>query len=152
MKKLPLYSLLLLVFAVGCGPSTTNNKINNAEKSQAIVLNATQLADSMKLVEELEVIISGTITDVCQMSGCWLELDMGNGNEVLVTFPEDVFVVPGDAIGKQATVTGLASKVILPVKRLQLQAADEGATEEEINAIVEPVTEYSIAASQVIVK
>ena len=150
MKKFTLYTLFLALLTAGCSHPTTPNKLNNLKKTHAITLHATQLADSMNLTEELEVILTGTITDVCKMSGCWMELDMGNGSELLVTFPEDVFVVPGDAIGKQATVTGLASKVILPVKRLQLQAADEGATEEEINAIVDPVTEYSIAASNVI--
>jgi hypothetical protein len=77
---------------------------------------------------------------------------MGNDQRVLVTFPEEVFVTPKDAVGKQAIVNGTATKVIIPVKRLQLQAADEGSSEEEINAINEPLTEFSIEATKVEIK
>ncbi len=149
MKKLPLLSIIILIVFSACTNFGNTEKQAVEKKKPLVTLMATQLADSMAMQNELEVLIAGTITDVCRMSGCWLELDMGNGNRVLITFPEEVFVVDTNAIGKQATVTGTASKVIVPVNRLRLQAADEGESEEMVNAINEPITEYSIAATKV---
>lgn len=154
MKYIFLITSLLILLLSGCVNSTVSEK-NNTSKSQVVAtanLAATELPMAMESLDELPVQLTGTIVDVCQTSGCWMDLDMGDGQLVLVTFPEEVFVTPKEAVGKQATVEGLATKVIISVKRLQLQAADEGATDEEIEDITEPATEYSIAATKVEVR
>lgn len=152
MKKLSLLFIVGIIFSLTSCQESTNQKSNKTTQSvptQMISIQATELPAAMDSVDELQVKLTGTIVEVCQASGCWMDIDMGNGERVLATFSPHVFVAPKDAAGKQATVEGTASKVIIPVKRLQLQAADEGATEEEINAITEPVAEYSIEAVKV---
>ena len=154
MKKLLLICCISLLIGVGCDNTSESKSPDSSEKKTEQLTNvqANDLAAAMENTDELTVQLKGTIVEVCQTSGCWMDIDMGNDQRVLVTFPENVFVTPKDAVGKQATIEGLASKVIIPVKRLQLQAADEGASEEEINAIIEPLTEFSIEATKVKIK
>jgi len=152
MKKLSLLIIVVTLFVLAGCQNTNNQKNNKTSKpaiTQIISIQAEELPMAMDSVDELQVKLTGTIVEVCQSSGCWMDIDMGDGKRVLATFSPDVFVAPKDAAGKQATVEGTATKVIIPVKRLQLQAADEGASEEEINAITEPVAEYSIEAVKV---
>lgn len=153
MKQIILFSIVSIFVLTSC--NNTRSEAQQSEqtnKKQISILKATELTAAMEATEELPVQLSGTIVEVCQTSGCWMDIDMGNNQRVLVTFPEKVFVTPKDAVGKQAIVNGMASKVIIPVKRLQLQAADEGYSEEEINAINDPLTEYSIEATKVEIK
>jgi uncharacterized protein YdeI (BOF family) len=153
MKQIILFLIVSIFVLTSC--NNTRSQAQQSEQTnneQITILKATELAAAMETTDELQVKLSGTIVEVCQHSGCWMDIDMGNDQRVLVTFPEEVFVTPKDAVGKQAIVNGTATKVIIPVKRLQLQAADEGSSEEEINAINEPLTEFSIEATKVEIK
>jgi uncharacterized protein YdeI (BOF family) len=153
MKQIILFLIVSIFVLTSC--NNTRSEAQQSEQTnneQITILKATELAAAMETTDELHVQLSGTIVEVCQHSGCWMDIDMGNDQRVLVTFPEEVFVTPKDAVGKQAIVNGTATKVIIPVKRLQLQAADEGSSEEEINAINEPLTEFSIEATKVEIK
>ncbi|MFA5417792.1 MAG: DUF4920 domain-containing protein [Bacteroidales bacterium] len=155
MKKLILTFIMVAMFFSGCDPTGKSNQTQTTIKQkEAItpVVQSDKLAAALDTTMELKLQLQGKILDVCTGSGCWLEMDMGDGQRVLVTFPKDVYVVDTSSIGKLAMVEGLATKEIISVKRLQLQAADEGASEEEINAINEPVAEYSFEASQVKIK
>ena len=40
------------------------------------------------------------VTDVCQVKGCWMRLNIGNDIEVMVNFKDYGFFVPRDIIGK----------------------------------------------------
>jgi hypothetical protein len=155
MKKLILSFILVAMLFSGCDPSGNSNQTQTKlqQKEATIpVIQSDKLAAAMGTTTELKLQLQGKILDVCRGSGCWLEMDMGDGQRVLVTFPKDVYVVDTSAIGKLGIVDGLATKEIISVKRLQLQAADEGASEEEINAITESVAEYSLEASLVKIK
>ena len=145
-------TLLLLVYACNNNQNPQESSKDTQPNNQPVLLHAYDLQATMDKIDELPVVLTGTIVEVCQMSGCWLEIDLGDNQRLLVTFPEEVFVTPKESVGKTVEVTGVVEKVIIPIKRLQLQAADEGATEAEVNAIAEPHTEYSIAATRVQMK
>ena len=151
MKQFIFYSLLIVLVISGCDTSPKSDKgdATQIQNAKLPVVQAVELAAAMETDDELELQLTGTIVEVCHGSGCWLEMDMGNGQRVLVTFPKDVYVVDTTAIGKPAIIDGLVTKEIISVKRLQLQAADEGASDEEINAITQPVAEFSLEAKHV---
>ena len=86
------------------------------------------------------------------MTGCWMDVDMGNGKIVHVTFKDDGFLIPMDAAGKTAIIEGEATYEDIPVELLKHLAEDDGKTPEEIDAITEPEMEYTFVAKGVILQ
>jgi hypothetical protein len=115
-------------------------------------IDASKLPELLADTDSLEVKLSGNIEAVCHMTGCWMDVSLGNGETVYVTFKDDGFLVPMDAAGKQATISGVAKRNELSVDYLKRKAEDDGKTQEEIDAITEPAMEYSFIASGVIIK
>ncbi len=95
--------------------------------------------------------LRGTITDVCQRSGCWLRLDDGSEDGVLVTFKDYGFFVPKDCVGQEAILEGVLEEVEESVEDLRHMAEDAGKTAEEIAAITEPKQSMRFEASGVLI-
>ena len=102
--------------------------------------------------EKVEVKLVGDVAAVCQMTGCWMDVEIGEGETVHVTFKDDAFLMPKDATGKKAVIEGEATYEEIPVSMLKHLAEDEGKTQEEIDAITEPAMEYTIVANGVILQ
>ncbi len=52
-----------------------------------------------------EVSIQGVITDVCQNSGCWIEVKQGEAS-IIVKSVDHKILFPKDCVGKAVSVTG----------------------------------------------
>jgi hypothetical protein len=115
-------------------------------------LPASQLPALLEGKETMEVKLTGKVESVCQMSGCWMDVRMGEGEIVHVTFKEDGFLLPKDAAGKTTVIEGVATYEEIPVKMLRHLAEDEGKSQEEIDAITEPKMEYTLVAKGVILQ
>lgn len=102
--------------------------------------------------DSVEAKFTGNIHSVCQMTGCWITLDLGSGETVHVTFKDDAFLLPKDAAGKTAVIQGKGQREELSVDYLKHLAHDDGKSQEEIDAITEPRMEYTFIASGVIIK
>lgn len=102
--------------------------------------------------DTVETIISGHITASCKHTGCWMDLDMGNGETVHVTFLDESFTIPLDAAGKNAVAEGMAIRELIPVETLQNYAREEGKSKEEVDAITEPVYAYEFIAKGVLIE
>lgn len=98
------------------------------------------------------VSMQSKIVTNCQTSGCWMDLDVGNDEVIKVTFKDYAFFIPLDSEGKTATVEGFAKKELIPVDILKHYAEDEGKSQEEIDAITEPVFAYTFEAIGVIIE
>jgi len=156
MKYLFLF-ILPFTFLSCDNQNQSQNKENEAKNdgSYGIPLSNRETQDAFLLADLLEnknsagIKLTGKIESVCQMSGCWIDMEIGNGKVVHITFNEEAFVLPMDISGKTATVEGFATKEIIPLEYLKRQAKSEGKTQEEIDAITEPEVEYSFVASGV---
>lgn len=102
--------------------------------------------------DSVQAVFEGKISEVCQKKGCWMTLDMGDGQVVRVTFKDYGFFVPKNAGGRRAILKGVASKEIISVEMLKHYAQDRGASKEEIEAIRDPETEWSIVAEGVVIE
>jgi hypothetical protein len=102
--------------------------------------------------KDVSVKLTGDIQAVCQMSGCWMDVAMEDGEVIHVTFKDDAFVLPKDAAGKTTVIEGIGSYEEIPVSMLKHLAEDEGKTQEEIDAITEPKMEYTFTAHGVIIE
>ena len=172
MKKLflvvPLFFVLVSCHQANQGTAvSTGNEISSSEQEKKVLaptgsygevistdnaIPAENLPGLFKGSDSLQVKLAGKIRESCEDTGCWMDLDMGNGNTVYVTFRKDAFVIPLDAAGKNAIADGWAFRKKVSVKDLRNEAKDEGKPEEEIVKITEPGYEYSFVARGVIIK
>ncbi|WP_435314153.1 DUF4920 domain-containing protein [Cellulophaga fucicola] len=94
----------------------------------------------------------GKVLDVCQSKGCWMKLDLGDGEEAMVKFKDYGFFMPKDIAGKEVVVNGKAFVEQMSVDEQQHYAEDGGATKEEIAQITAPKKTYRFEADGVLLK
>ena len=74
------------------------------------------------------VTTEGTVRQVCQKKGCWMEIAAdGKGPGARITFKDYEFFVPKDAAGKKAKIEGSVKLAELSEERAK-HYASEGAT------------------------
>lgn len=95
--------------------------------------------------------LTGTVVEVCQEKGCWMKLDNGSGEPLMVKFKDYGFFMPKDIKGKKVVLEGEAKVNRVSVKQLQHYAQDAGKSEEEIKAITKPKREVQFIAKGVLV-
>jgi len=120
------------------------NKIANEN-----IIMANTLAQQMANDDEMELKLEGNINAVCQMSGCWMDMNLGDGEIVHVTFKDEAFILPKDITGKNAVIEGVAIRQEVPVAELKKAAIAEGKSQDEIDAINQPKIEYYFEANGV---
>lgn len=123
---------------------TFGNKIANEN-----VILATNLRQKMANEDEMELKLEGNIDAVCQMTGCWMDMKLGDGEIVHVTFKDEAFTLPKDIAGKDAVIKGVAIRQEVPVTELKKAAKAEGKSQDEIDAIDQPKVEYYFEADGV---
>jgi len=160
-----LAAVLLVVFSLAaCQQSAHHQTTAKEEKTlpstgnfgkeinlQGNILPVSEIGRLFGESDSLPVKVSGLITSSCKHSGCWMELDMGDGTSIHVTFRDEAFTIPLDAAGKKAVAEGMAFRELIPVETLQDYAREDGKTDEEIAAITQPVWEYEYVADGVII-
>lgn len=95
--------------------------------------------------------VTGKVVEVCQEKGCWMRLDRGDGETLMVKFKDYGFFMPKDIVGKEVLLDGEAMVKQVPVKQLQHYAKDAGKSAEEVARIKEPKKELQFVAKGVMV-
>jgi hypothetical protein len=163
MKKNLFYSFFALVILWSCQPQSAekSNDIVEAEKPIGLfgaeindsgVVSLTQLVSELQVNEEFEGKVVGEIKEVCSKKGCWMTIDLPNGQTMRVTFKDYGFFVPLNSKGYPVVIEGVASKKVTDVATLRHFAEDAGKSKEEIEAITEPKQEYAFEAMGVIIR
>ena len=81
-----------------------------------------------------------------------MKMDMGNGQELRVSFRDYSFFVPKNLNGEMAVIEGKAYVDTINVAFLKHLAEDAGKSEEEIAKITEPEVSLNFTANGVIIK
>ncbi|MFL1013316.1 DUF4920 domain-containing protein [Flavisericum labens] len=105
---------------------------------------------TMQLGDSINSKIKAKVNSVCQAKGCWIRLDLENGEEVMVKFKDYGFFVPKDVEGKEVIINGKAFVNEVTVEELRHYAEDAGKPEEEIAQIKNPKRTYSFEADGVL--
>ena len=94
--------------------------------------------------------VEGLVKTVCQKKGCWFVLEGQNGEQIRITSMGYKFFVPKDSSGMKAVIEGKFELKEIAAKLAQHYENDrvEG-TKEKPKKVMEPVNEYSIAATAV---
>ncbi|MGB5227550.1 DUF4920 domain-containing protein [Eudoraea sp.] len=158
--------LVFLVLLVSC-----KNKQNASEESQNVqierdyasfgklidykgTIGSEDMLDqfqSLKEADTLETKFSATVTDVCKSKGCWMKLNLKNGEEVMVKFKDYGFFVPKDIEGREVVVNGSAFIDNMSVEDQKHYAKDAGESQEVIKQIKEPKKTFGFEADGVLI-
>jgi multidrug efflux pump subunit AcrA (membrane-fusion protein) len=70
--------------------------------------------------------VKGSVRDVCQHMGCWMELaDPASGKGIRIKVEEGQIVFPPEAVGKMAIAEGKMAKLVLTKEQAIAQAQHE---------------------------
>jgi hypothetical protein len=107
--------------------------------------------EEIKGKDSLRIKLDVPIVEACKVKGCWMNVDMGNGQTMMVRFKDYGFFVPKDCGGKKAIIEGYAYTEVVGVDMLKHYAKDAGKSKKEINAITQPETRLTFTADGVII-
>lgn len=96
------------------------------------------------------IAVTATVTEVCQVKGCWMILVDGD-TKVRVTFKDYGFFMPKDLAGKKVVVEGVLSEEVLSEKDARHYAEDAGKSKAEIAKIKGDQRELGFEATGVLV-
>tara|TARA_Y100000389_G_C17447460_1_gene512506 strand:- start:1744 stop:2331 length:588 start_codon:yes stop_codon:yes gene_type:complete len=154
LNKLVAISFALLFVSCSSPDASEQSSIgfdyfgDTVDVSSALEIN--QIINKMKTGEDsVYSTFSAPINSICQKKGCWMELDLGNGENALVRFKDYGFFVPMDATGEIAIVEGAMTIDTLDVDWLRHQASDAGKSDSVIASINAFEISYSILATGV---
>jgi len=103
--------------------------------------------------DSLKTKVRATIIEACKKKGCWMTLDMGDGETMMVRFKDYGFFVPTEGVdGKTVIIDGFAFTDTVSVADLRHFAEDANKSEAEIAAITEPEIGINFEATGVIVE
>ena len=108
--------------------------------------------DAMKEGDTIKVKFKAGVNSVCKNKGCWMRLNMKDGNEAMVKFRDYAFFVPKDIENKEVIVNGKAYVTEVSVEEQRHLAEDGGKSPEEIAAIVTPKKTLSFLAEGVVIE
>lgn len=178
MKKL-LFAFTVGAFLMACGNNTSLENQDSQDQPQedttAVVDEAAEISypynagadfdESLAITPEdmmaqrqsfegdsMDVVLAANINECCKKKGCWMTIDMENGEEMMVRFRDYDFFVPLNADGRSAILKGKVFNDTLDVATLKHYAEDAGASADSIAKITEPQISYSFLADGVVVQ
>lgn len=107
---------------------------------------------NMSVGDTIDAKMIAKVYEVCQAKGCWMKLDLPDGEQVMVKFKDYGFFMPKDISGKEVIINGKAFVSEVSVDEQRHYAEDGGATAEEIAKITKPKKTLSFEADGVLLK
>lgn len=161
-KKIGFFVWALIILGA-CNPSdkdiaeenlTENSVAGNYGKmiSEGESETLESLYDQLRTNGTFEGKVRGEISEVCLKKGCWMTLQLPDGNRMRVTFKDYGFFVPTDSEGYPVILEGVASVTTTDVATLKHYAEDAGKSQEEIDAIKEEESSISFEAVGVFIE
>ena len=115
MKSVYLLLLLLASSTLTLAQTGTNYGKPVAAKK---AIDVPKLTKAMEVKDQWTGVVKGTVKEVCKREGCWLRLDDGTENGIMIRMKDHEFTVPKDINGKTVYVFGTAKKTTTSVKLL----------------------------------
>ena len=148
--------LLGLLFVFACKSDTTADTgiYGEGVANPDAALSFSDVYAQLDTADSLQTTMRGKVESVCQTKGCWMNLvdpDGASEGEIFVQFFDYGFFMPKDLAGNTVIVEGKAYTEETTVEELRHYAEDDGASEEEIAAITEPLFEKKFMATGVVV-
>ncbi|MGM0580180.1 MAG: DUF4920 domain-containing protein [Bacteroidota bacterium] len=167
MRKIFLPIMIVALGFTACNQKETSEKKTadvketkeiEVEKEDAFLGESFNVEDEIQLInlvsementDSLTAVVEAKVIEVCQAKGCWMKVDLPNGESMRVTFKDYGFFMPKDLAGKSVKMNGIAKKEETDVETLKHFAEDAGKSEKEIDQITESKMDYKFVASGV---
>jgi hypothetical protein len=152
MKRL-FFVILTVFLVVSCQDKTNYDAFGNEITSKNAIDNKDAYAKykELKVGDTVTTKIKATVDAVCKSKGCWMKLNLEDGEQIMVKFKDYGFFVPMDIEGKEVIINGKAFVNQMSVDEQQHYAEDAGKSAEEIAAITKPKKTYSFEADGVLI-
>ncbi len=165
-KFISLFFAFSFLFSCNSNKKTENQDIEKeAEEIAYVSIGKEIIADDVLSADRMEghyktLKVGDTVNskmvakvdEVCQSKGCWMKLNLEDGNQVMVRFKDYGFFMPKDIASKEVIVNGIAFVNEMSVDDQRHYAEDAGKSKEEIEAIIAPKKTYSFEADGVLLK
>jgi hypothetical protein len=166
MKKTFIYFLMITLVGFSCQQKTAEVNDTSSDKlksenaagkfgadiNDSGVVTLAQLVTELESKDEFQGKVVGEIKEVCSKKGCWMTIDLPNGQSMRVTFKDYGFFVPLNSSGYPVVIEGVATKKVTDVATLRHYAEDAGKSKEEVEKITESKQEYAFEAVGVIIR
>lgn len=165
MKSFNILLMVLLLF-MGCKQGVNQSKVPHEKENpgeyalagkQIDPLGARGASEMLGLyyglsaVDTVSAKFKARVMEVCQARGCWMKLELKDGQEAMVTFKDYSFFVPKDIKGKEVIVNGYAFLEEVSVEDQIHFAKDIGKTDVELNTITAPEKAFGFIAEGVLI-
>lgn len=162
MKKI-IYSLLAIALVYSCSAKeekkeekkeevkeeTSKDTLLGVEFDKTKAMSASEFLTAFEGKDSMQAMIAGTIDEVCQKKGCWMTMDLGNGQTMRISY-DYKFLMPLNSAGLPIVINGMAYVDTVSVEDQKHYLKDAEASQEEIDAITEPEINLSFLATGVI--
>jgi hypothetical protein len=108
--------------------------------------------EDIKGKDSLRVKLEAPIIEACKVKGCWMNVDLGNGQTMMVRFKDYGFFMPLNSKDEEVIVNGKAFLAIESVAEQKHYAKDAGKSQAAIDSITTPIKTYSFLADGVLIK
>jgi hypothetical protein len=116
------------------------------------VMNINDVVKKLKGGSEFqEVQVSAKVLEVCAKKGCWLKLELANGETATVKMKDYGFFLPVAAVGKNVVINGTVNLKNVSVAEQKHYAEDAKKSQAEIDAIKEAKQEVRVLASGIVI-
>ncbi len=122
----------------------TNGSLNAAEM--------TEKYNTLAISDTLMTKFSARVVEVCQAKGCWMKLELTDGQQAMVRFKDYGFFMPTDIAGKEVVVNGKAFVEEMSLEDQRHYAKDAGRSEAEIAKITAPKKTLGFEADGVLLR
>lgn len=128
--------IILFVLSIACGMTQAQDHEKATSYGEKISPdNAVEVKLIKQVLAESDSVhakIVGTVSSVCKKKGCWMKMDIGDGESMMVRFYDYGFFLPKDCEGKKVILEGSVYYTVTSVEELQHYASDAGKSKEEI--------------------
>ena len=156
MKWLFLFPILMISFLMAqAQPPAGDANVGDsygAKFNMGEVLNLNDVVKKLKGGAEFaELQVAAKVVDVCPKKGCWLKLELSNGETATVKMKDYGFFVPVAAAGKNVVINGTVNLKTVSVAEQKHYAEDAKKPKSEIDAIKEAKQEVRVLASGIVI-
>lgn len=151
MKKIIFSLSFCLLTIAGFAQTAYTGQKFGEEVKPGDVKPAAKMEAAMGNKTSADMKIQGKVVDVCKKKGCWMTLEMPNGDPMRVTFKDYAFFMPMDIVGKNVVLDGLAKRQTISVETLRHYAEDAKKSPEEVAKITDPKKELAFEAKGVVI-
>lgn len=162
MKRINILLLFFFVFAIATAQNTKKEEFKDAvmtsfgeQIDNKGTINTKKMSENyaaMAVADTTQIKFTAKVIDVCKAKGCWMKLELEDGQETMVRFKNYGFFMPKDITGKEVVVNGLAFVEEMSVEDQKHYAKDGGQSEAEIAKITAVKKSYGFEADGVLLK